>query len=582
MQNYDAIVVGGGHNGLTCAGYLAKAGKRVLVCEARDVVGGLAWTMEMPNAPGYRVNPASVEYLLTGVQPSVDHQLELHKHGLKWVYPDTLLTWLGPDGQVMPIWQKREKLVAEIARYSKKDARNYERLVDEITVTLKTALPYLQGHPVRVRPQALWEMLTTAAKGRKHIARGARAMLSSIESVCEEYFERDEIKVPLACYSLASFAPAWEQGTGLHLSLICGLHEWGVRHPVGGTGGFTKALARCIEHHGGEVLTSAPVQEILTHNGKARGVRLFDGRQFAAPHVVAAVPPKTLVNHLLDPALIPDEVTDELRGVDDLHSNIYTFKVDAALDRRLRYPNHEGDRPYEALSAVTICPTMEYLNRSANMATIGEFTEEIPIQHIASSVYDRTLVPEGSEGDTLYFYAFNTPVELSGGRSWDDERDRYKDLMLDNFEKYCPDVRDAIIDIDVTSPDDFVRRYGVGNYEHVDCTLATMGPFRPVPSLAGYRTPVEGVWHTAAGAFPMAFLSGWPGRNGAREVLRDMSAGPVTRFVDRLLNRSRPKAPALAAAARPSMIKGSNTGSGALPTSRRNASAAHAPQPTKG
>src|SRR6516225_839115 len=218
MQNYDAIVVGGGHNGLTCAGYLAKAGKKVLVFEARDVVGGLAWTMEMPNAPGYFVNPCSVEFLLTGVQPSVDHQLELHKHGLTWVYPDTLLTWLGPNGQVMPIWRDRARLVDEIARYSKKDARNYSRLVYEITVTLKAALPYLQGHPFRVRPQALWEMLTVAAKGRKHIARGARAMISSIEAVCEEYFERDEIKVPLACYSLASFAPAWEQGTGLHLS----------------------------------------------------------------------------------------------------------------------------------------------------------------------------------------------------------------------------------------------------------------------------------------------------------------------------------------------------------------------------
>lgn len=107
---YDAIVVGAGHNGLTCAAFLAKAGKRVLVLEARDVVGGLAWTMEMPNAPGYKVNPCSVEFLLTGVQPSVDQQLELHRYGLEWVCPDTLLTWLGPEGQVMPIWRDRARL----------------------------------------------------------------------------------------------------------------------------------------------------------------------------------------------------------------------------------------------------------------------------------------------------------------------------------------------------------------------------------------------------------------------------------------------------------------------------------------
>lgn len=554
---YDAIVVGAGHNGLTAAGYMAKAGKKVLVVEARDTVGGLAWTMEMPNAPGYHVNPCSVEFLLTGVQPSVESQLELDKHGLKWVYPDTLLTWLGPDGQVMPIWQKRQKLVAEIAQYSKKDARRYGELVDAITATLMAALPYLQGHPHRVRPQALWEMLSAAAKGRKHIAAGARAMVGSIEGVCEEYFERDEIKVPMACYSLASFAPAWEQGTGLHLSLLCGLHQWGVGHPVGGTGGFTKALARCVEHHGGEILTNAPVAEIVTHMGQARGVRLHDGREFKAPHVVAAVPPKTLIYDLLDPAVVPEEVDDQMRGIQDLHANIYTFKVDGALDRRLRFPHHGEGRSDEALSAVTICDSMEYMNRSANMATIGEFTPEIPIQHITSSIYDRTLVPEGSAGDTFYLYAFNTPVKLSNGRSWADEKQNYVDLMLDNFAKYCPDVRDAIIDIDVTSPDDFVTRYGVGNYEHVDITMANMGPWRPVPALAGYRTPVSGVWHTAAGAFPMAFLSGWPGRNGAREVLRDMDAGPVTKLVDRLLNKRRPvgaKVPERAAQPRSAVI----------------------------
>jgi beta-carotene ketolase (CrtO type) len=540
---HDVIVVGGGHNGLTSAAYLAKGGKRVLVLEARDVVGGLAWTMEMPNAPGYFVNPCSVEFLLTGVQPSVDAQLELHRYGLDWVYPDTLLTWLGPNGQVMPIWRDRARLQTEIARYSKKDARRYGQLVDEITVTLKTALPYLQGHPFRVRPHVLWEMLTVAARGRKHIARGARAMISSIEAVCEEYFERDEIKVPLACYSLASFAPAWEQGTGLHLSLICGLHEWGVRHPVGGTGAFTQALGRCVEAHGGEIVCGARVAEVLTHAGRVRGVRLEDGREFSAAHVVAAIPPHHLINGLLDPAVVPDEVKDEMRGIQDLHANIYTFIVNTALDRRLRYPFHGEAREDEAMSAITICDDMDYMNRSANLATCGEFTGDIPIQQITSSVYDRTLVPQGSQGDTSYMYAFNTPVKLSGGRTWADERQRYADLMLDNFARYCPDIRDAILDIDIESPDDFVTRYSVGNYEHVDCTLANMGPFRPTPSLSGYRTPVRGLWHSAAGAFPMAFLSGWPGRTTAREVLRDVDGGPVSRLVDRILYRRRPMAP---------------------------------------
>jgi len=519
---YDVIVVGAGHNGLTCAAYLAKAGKRVLVLEARDVVGGLAWTMEMPNAPGYKVNPCSVEFLLTGVQPSVDHELELDKYGLRWVYPDTLLTWLGPDGQVMPIWKDRNRLVDEIKRYSHKDARRYVELCDAITTTLKAALPYLQGHPTRVRPAALAEMLVKATKGRKEIARGARAMLSSIEQVCEEYFDRDEIKVPVATYSLASFAPTWEAGTGLHLSLIAGLHEWGVRHPVGGTGAFTQALARCVEAHGGTILNNAKVKEILTAKGTARGVALEDGRTFTAPEVVAATDPVTLVTKLLDPDVVPEQTRDEVRALQNLHSNIYTFKVDCALDRRLTFPKYQEGRSPEALSAITICPDMEYLNRSAHAAINGEFTHEIPIQHITSSVYDRTLVPEGSDGDTLYFYAFNTPRKLSGGRTWDDEKEQYTKLMMDNFAQYAPSLGDSILDVHITTPDEFESRYHIarGNYEHVDCSLAQMGPTRPTPSLAGWRTPIDGLWHTGAGAFPMAFLSGWPGRGSAREILR--------------------------------------------------------------
>jgi beta-carotene ketolase (CrtO type) len=534
---YDVIVVGAGHNGLTCAAYLARAGRRVLVLEAREVVGGLAWTMEMPNAPGYKVNPCSVEFLLTGVEPSVDHELDLERHGLRWVYPDTLLTWLGPDGQVMPIWKDRRRLVEEIARYSRKDAGRYEQLCDEITTTLKVALPYLQGHPVRVRPAVLAEMLVRAAKGRREVARGARAMLSSIEQVCEEYFDRDEIKVPVATYSLASFAPTWEAGTGLHLSLIAGLHEWGVRHPVGGTGAFTQALARCVEFHGGTILTNAKVSQIMTEKGRARGVRLLDGRVFDGAQVVAATDPITLMTKLLDPDVVPDDTRDEIRSLQNLHANIYTFKVDAALDRRLTFPRYQQDRGPEALSAITICPDMDYLNRSAHAAINGEFTHEIPIQHITSSVYDRTLVPNDSDGDTLYLYAFNTPHTLSGGRSWDDEKEQYVKLMMDNLAHYAPQAGDAVLDMHVTTPADFESRYHIarGNYEHVDCSIAHMGPTRPVPSMAGWKTPVDGLWHSGAGAFPMAFLSGWPGRSSAREILRP---GLKDRLAQRIRGRS--------------------------------------------
>lgn len=518
---HDVIVVGGGHNGLTCAAYLAKAGKKVLVTEARDTVGGLCWTMELPGAPGYKVNPCGLEFLLTGVQPSVDHELELHRYGLRWVYPDTLSTWLGPNGEHLTVWKDRRRTVEEIRRFSRRDAVRYEQLVDEITATMMSILPYLQGHPFRVRPAAARDMLRNAVKGRKHLARGARVMLSSIESVVMEYFERDEVRIPLATYSLANFGPMHEPGSGLHLSLLTGLHEWGVRHPVGGSGSFPQALAACVRAHGGQVRTNAPVRHILVERDRAVGVVLESGEEIRAGQVVGAVDPTTLMTGLVEPEHVPAEVTEELRGLQVLRNNLYTFKIDAALSARPSYPNHNLPDA-NAVTAPMICPSMDFLRRATARGMAGDFGTEIPLQLSLPSIDDRSLVPEGSTGESFYCYAFNTPVELSDDRDWATEAKAYVDNCLDLYEQYAPGFKDSIIDLHVTTPDDFASRYHVhrGNYEHADVTVAQLGPWRPVPSMAGYRTGVRNLWHSASGAFPMSFISGWPGRNTARSVLR--------------------------------------------------------------
>lgn len=527
---HDTIVVGGGHNGLTCAAYLAKAGKHVLVLEARDVVGGLCWTMDMPGAPGYKVNPCSLEFLLTGVEPSVDHELELHRYGLSWVYPKTLSTWLGPDGQHLTVWKDRAKTIEEIRKYSRRDAVKYEQLVDEITDTLFAVLPYLQGHPFRVRPAALRDMLLGAAKGRKNIARGARLMVSSLEGVLDEYFEREEVKIPLATYSLASFGPISEPGSGLHLTLLTGLHEWGVRHPVGGTGSFTQALASCVRSQGGTVRTNAKIGQILIENDQARGVVLEDGEVIRARNVVGAIDPTTLMTKLVDQQHVPLQTQEELRGIQNLRNNLYTLKIDAALDRRPVYSHH--DVPDEAVSQPMICPSLDFMRRGTAKAMVGEFDHEIPLQLALPSFDDRSLVPEGSHGESFYCYAFNAPVELSDGRDWAIEAKAYVDNCLDLYEQYAPGFKDSIIDMHVTTPDDFETRYHVskGNYEHADVVLSQMGPWRPIPSMAGYKTPVPNLYHSGSGAFPMSFISGWPGRNTANMLLRESFGAKIRKL----------------------------------------------------
>ncbi|WP_019873433.1 phytoene desaturase family protein [Sporichthya polymorpha] len=522
---YDAIIVGGGHNGLVAAAFLAKAGRRVLVLEAREVVGGLCWSREMTNAPGYQVSPCSLEFLLTGVKPSVIDQLNLAKYGLKWVYPTTLTTGLFPDGSYMPFYKDLSKTVEHIRRFSRRDAVKYEQLVGQITATLSAAMPYFQGHPFRVRPAMLAQTMKHLAKGRKDVARGARVFLNSIESVLEENFEREEVKAPLGTYSLASWGPIAEPGSGVYMAVLTGIHQWGVRRPMGGSGQFTRALAACVVDHGGEIRVATPVRQIQVRGGRATGVELTNGEVIAAKQVIGAVDPYTLIERLVDPKEIPDDTHGEMRGMQVSRHGVYIFKSDMALSGRPTFPKLKGEVDDEVMSTLTLCPTLEHLRRSAYLGMTGDYDDNIPLTTIVPSISDRSLVPPGSGGDTLYMYAFNTPIKLSGGRDWETESELYVKRAMAVFDSYAPGTSDMVLDRYDTSPPEFESRYHVykGNYSHADLSLAQLGPWRPTPSLAAYRTPVKGLWHSGSGAFPMSYLSGWPGRNTAREVDRALA-----------------------------------------------------------
>lgn len=521
---YDAIIVGGGHNGLTCAAFLAKAGKRVLVLEARDVVGGLAWTREMTNAPGFQVNPCGVELLLTGFQPSVIDQLDLTKYGLKFVYPKALTTGLFPDGTYMPFYQNLEKTIAHIRTMSSRDADKYAELIEGITAVLDTALPYLQGHPSRIKPGMVFETLKRLYRhGPKKVARGAHILMSSIESVLEEYFTLEQVKATLGTYSCASFAPIAEPGGGLYMTVLTLIHNWGSRRPVGGTGQFTRALAACVVDHGGEIRVNAPAAQIMVRNGKAVGVVLKNGEEIKARQVVGATDPYTLATKLIDPKDLPESTHDQVRAMQNLRHGIYIFKADMALSGPPKFAfGHDKIDP-DVTSTLTLCRSLDDLRKSASLGMLGEYSDtNIPLTTIDPSAYDRTMVPPGSPGQSMYFYAYNTPMQLSGGRSWENEKERYFQKLLDMYEMYAPNIRSLILDTYLTSPPEFESRYHVakGNYSHVDMTLTQMGPLRPFKDFAAFKTPIDGLWNGASGSFPLGYMSGWPGRSAAGEVLR--------------------------------------------------------------
>jgi beta-carotene ketolase (CrtO type) len=514
------IVIGGGHNGLTCGAYLARAGRRVVVLERRSIVGGFCTTEEtVAQAPGFLMNPCAVDTALTNIPVSVIDELGLHRYGLRFVAPDPWAAYVNHDGASIGMWADRARTQSEIAHLSRRDAESFGRFCDMMTEAWWALMPYFQDHPTRPGIKTIGQMLWRAAKGRRSLRGAARVFLSSPEQVIEEHFEREEVKAVLANLAAWSMLPLQEDGSGGVLAMMCSYFKWAVTRPIGGSGQFTAALAACIRDHGGDVRTDAAVDEVLIHDGSARGVRLAGGHVIHARQVIGAIDPVTLMKGLVDQAHVPAQTRDELRALGNLRWNITCLKADVALSRR---PALACGRQELMTGYLLLGPTLDYIRRAQASSIVGELPEQMAMGPMFPSLMDRTQVPPGSEGETIYLYMPAVPLELSNGRDWDDVKDDYIRRVIAELDTYLPGLADSVIGHWVQSPKDLAKKAYRGNIIHADMSLSQMGPLRPTKSLAGYRTPIDGLWHTAAGAHPMGALNGWSGRTTARMVHRRM------------------------------------------------------------
>jgi beta-carotene ketolase (CrtO type) len=521
-ERYDALIVGGGSNGLTCAAFMARAGRRVLVLEAAPIVGGFSTTEELaPGAPGFRFNKHAIDLFSCMIPRSIVQDLDLARYGFRTVVTDPYATYLGPNGESIAQWRDIDRTQREIARFSRRDAERYGRFARILGDAWNAFLPYLQGHPKRVAPKTLGELVWRAGKARKSLGPALRVLVSSPAQVLEEWFERDELKVILGTWAAATGQVSLDTpGSAAGMAMAVLSHRWGCYRAIGGMGAVSEALAACVRAHGGEIRTSSPVSSVVVEGGRAIGAELAGGEVVRGEDVIAAVDPATLFSKLIEPSALPPDTRDELRAMSICDSNITYFTGHAALSGLPRLPRHGRDQELLRAGYQMLVPSYDSLRRSLASASRGEVPNEIPIWLSFPSICDRSLVPTGSDGETLYFMTPVTPYELADGGDWGQAKQPYFDRTLEIVEQYAPGVRESVIDTCAVSPVEMARWATKGHACHIDMTLAQMGPWRPTPSLSGYKTPVDRLWQVSAGSHPLPSVNGWAGRTAARTLLR--------------------------------------------------------------
>jgi len=519
---YDAIIVGAGHNGLICAAYLAKAGRKVLVLERRSNIGGATATEEV--WPGYHVSTAS--YVMSMMQWKVIKELELPKYGWEMLPMDCLFVPF-EDGRYLAMWDDMKKTQAEVAKFSKKDAEMYpvfEHFLADAAKFVREMLFLTPPNPASYKLRDLKNLLAMANKVRKlrgKIFRIADLMTMSVSEFLDMYFESDQIKAVKAYYgSIGTFLAPRSPGTAyvlLHhlMGDLGGAGGWGYMR--GGMGAVPKAIAGCATAHGTTIRTDAEVAQILVENGQAVGVALQSGEEIRSKIVVTGADPKTSFLKLVDTKQLPDDFVEEIRNFRTFST---AFKINFALDTPPQYTAFDAkalgiDYP----SYIHIGPTMDYLEKAYDDAKYGRWSERPFFTPCLPTIADPDLAPPGKH--ILNVFGGHAPYELRG-TTWDQEREKLADRVVDIMSEYAPGFKDTIIDRQILTPVDLERIFALpqGHIFHGELTLDQLAFMRPAPGYADYRTPIKGLWQCGSGTHPGGGVMGMGGHNAAREILK--------------------------------------------------------------
>jgi phytoene dehydrogenase-like protein len=527
---YDAVVVGGGHNGLTAAGYLARAGLSTLVLERREIVGGCCVTEEI--APGCRASTTS--YIASMLRPEVIRDLNLAQHGLRMVPCDPAIQVAFPDGRVVPWWADRERAVIEFRKYSPKDAETFVRVDDQLKKLARYLQPFFLEPPPEVETKSIagWTDLLRVSRRFWKISNGEIAQLvaflaGSLGEFLDRKYESETIKTMFLANNVygkhgGPYQPGSAIGLLFHL-LSGGEHQlqgfYG--HVMGGMGAISEALASSGRKFGAEIRTSAPVARVDTRNGRARGVFLKDGTEIRARMVLSNADPKRTFLNLLSQNELPNDFVEAIRGIKMAGP---CAKVNFALSEEPRFKGTPSTHTALERTFYTIVPSLEFAERCYDIAKFGEIPEELWVDCVIASNADPSLAPAGTHIMTCFVQY--VPYRLRSG-TWDQKREVLGDRVVRKIAEHAPNVPNSIIARQVLTPLDLERTYGIteGNIFHGDLTLEQLFFMRPVPGWSQYRTPIDGLYLCGAGAHPGGGVTGAPGHNAAHQALRDWKNG---------------------------------------------------------
>jgi phytoene dehydrogenase-like protein len=526
VERYDAIVVGGGHNGLVAAAYLARDGLRTLVCEAREVVGGAAGT-ERPFGPDYRVT--SLSYVVSLLPPAIVRDLDLARHGYE-VYPQGPYFAPHARGTYLEFASDPARRRAEIAKFSARDADALERWDAWMGKLAAVLGPLLSTVPPRLgsrRPADLGEQARLAWRLRGLDTRGVadvtRLFTLSIADLLEEFFESPELQAVLAVSGvIGTWAGPRAPGTAYvmahhHIGDIGDGHLGGWGFPKGGMGGVTQAMAAAAGALGAEIRTSAPVRRITTRGGRATGVVLEGGEELAADLVVAATHPRITFLEHVDRAELPEEFVGD---IERWKTRSGTVKVNLAVDRLPEFVARPGFDPQVHGGTIVLAESLDDMEAAFQDAAAGR-PSALPFADICiPSVFDRTLAPDGHHIVSMFT---QWVPHAWAGKPMDEELEAHADRVVARFEAVAPGFTDSILFRQVIGPYQMEREYGLvgGNIFHGELSASQLFHTRPAAGYADYRTPVRGLYQAGSATHGGGGVTGIPGRNVARQIRRD-------------------------------------------------------------